>query len=152
MQPKFGLILISCFVSVLFLAGCAGLEKKGATTPALLEPQAILKFADLPIPTGFKLLPKSSYSFETQGVRVGMLKYQGKANPEQIVAFYKEQMTMYNWDLLNIVEYGDRLLNFDRDNETCVITLSPQGSRIIISVALGPKGQAIPKREAKPVK
>jgi hypothetical protein len=143
MQPKFGLILISCFVSVLFLAGCAGLEKKGATTPALLEPQAILKFADLPIPT---------YSFETQGVRVGMLKYQGKANPEQIVAFYKEQMTMYNWDLLNIVEYGDRLLNFDRDNETCVITLSPQGSRIIISVALGPKGQAIPKREAKPVK
>ena len=152
MQNKFGLIAVICFVSLSLLAGCAGLEKRDTTNPSLLEPQAMVKFTDMPVPAGFRFLPKSSYSFETHGVRVGMLKYQGKANPDQIVAFYKEQMAMYNWNLLNIIEYGERQLNFDRDTETCVITLSPRGSSTLISIALGPKGQFVPKKEAKPVK
>jgi len=152
MQNKFGLIALICLVSFPLLAGCAALEKKDTTNPALLEPQAIVKFTDVPVPSGFKFLPKSSYSFETQGVRVGILKYQGKANPDQIVSFYKEQMAMYNWNLLNIIEYGERQLNFDRDSETCVITLSSKGGSVMVSVALGPKGQVMPKKETKPVK
>jgi hypothetical protein len=152
MQNKFWLIALICLLSFPCLAGCASLEKKDTGIPVTLEPQSIVKFTDVPVPSGFKSLPLSSYSFETQGVRVGMLKYQGKGNPDQIVAFYKEQMAMYNWNLLNIIEYGQRQLNFDRDNETCVITLSPKGRSVIISVALGSKGKAMPRREAKPVK
>ena len=141
------------FVSFLLISGCAGLEKKDAASPALLEPQATVKFTDVPVPSGFKFLPKSSYSFEAQGVRVGMLRYQGKANPDQIVAFYKDQMAMYNWILLNIIEYGQRQLNFERDTETCVIILEPKGvGNILISIALGPKGQIMPKKATKPVK
>jgi nitrous oxide reductase accessory protein NosL len=152
MQNKFLIRAVICFVSFSLLAGCAALEKKDTTNPALLEPQAMVKFTDVPVPSGFKFLPKSSYSFETQGVRVGMLKYQGKASPEQIVAFYKEQMAMCNWNLLNIIEYGERQLNFDRDSETCVITLTPRGGSTLVSIALGPKGQIMPKKETKPVK
>lgn len=152
MQGKHGLRLLSCLGLVLVLAGCAALGKKDAVNPALLEPQAMVKFTDVPVPAGFKFLPKSSYSFETEGMRVGMLKYQGKANPDQIVAFYKEQMAMYNWNLLNIVEYGERQLNFDRDSETCVITLLAKGRSVAITITLGPKAQGLPKKEAKPVK
>ena len=152
MQNKFIITALTCLVSFLLLFGCAGLGKKDTIAPAVLEPQAMVKFADVPVPSGFKFLPKSSYSFEAQGVRVGMLRYQGKAGPEQIVAFYKEQMSMYNWILLNIIEYGERQLNFERDTETCVITLSPKGGSVIVSIALGPKGQIVPKKETKPVK
>ncbi|MDD5155776.1 MAG: hypothetical protein PHF11_04730 [Candidatus Omnitrophica bacterium] len=152
MQNKLGFIRLMCLVSFVLLGGCASWDKKDTTNPALLEPQAMVKFTDVPVPSGFKLLPKSSYSFETQGIRVGMLKYQGKANPEQIVSFYKEQMAMSNWNLLNIIEYGERQLNFDRDTETCVVILSSKGNSMIISIALGPKGQGMPKKEAKPVK
>jgi len=143
-------LLYFCFF---ILSGCVLMPKKdkGAQGPALLEPQAILKFGDIPVPTGFKLLPQSSYSFESAGLRVCVLKYQGKAGPDQVINFYREQMPMYNWNLLNIVEYGDRLLNFDRDNETCIISLLPKWKSTVITISVGPKPQ-IPKKPGKPVK
>ena len=146
-------ILIFAFC-ILHSLGCAGLSKKD-TVPkneALLEPQAMLKFSDIPTPAGFKLLTQDSYTFESAGIRVGMLKYQGKANVEQVVNFYKDQMPLYNWNLLNAIEYGERLLNFEREQETCIIRLLPKGNNITIAIALGPKGGARPKKADKPVK
>lgn len=140
--------------SILWFLGCAGFSTKEDTpskTAGLLEPSVTLKFSDVPVPAGFKLLPQSSYSFETSGVRVGVLKYRGKANPDQVITFYKEQMPMYNWNLLNVVEYGERLLNFERENETCIISLLAKGNSIIITASVGPKPQ-IPKKPNKPVK
>lgn len=142
------------FCAVIFaLAGCATMPNldKGMENSALLEPQALLKFSDVPIPTGFKLLPQESYTFESSGVRVGVLKYKGKAAPDRVVSFYKEQMPMYNWALLNVVEYGDRLMNFDRENETCIIGLLVKGSVVTITISLGPKSR-IPKKPDRAVK
>jgi hypothetical protein len=145
--------IICGFAFVILISGCATLFKKDAQTgiPALLEPSMMLKFADLPYPTGFKLLSTDSYTFESQGVRVAVLRYRGKANVDLVVNFYKEQMPMYNWALLNSVEYGERLLNFDRENETCIVSLLPKGSSVTITISIGPKPQ-IPKRSNKPVK
>lgn len=143
------------FLSILFIFGCAGLSKKDdglSKNSSLLEPSGIFKFSDVPIPIGFKPLPQNSYSFESSGVRVGVLKYQGKANADQVVNFYKEQMPMYNWALLNVIEYGERLINFERENESCIITLEPKGSTVIITVSLGPKSQVLPKKPKQPVK
>jgi hypothetical protein len=145
--------IICGFAFVILISGCATLFKKDAQTgiPALLEPSMMLKFADLPYPTGFKLLSKDSYTFESQGVRVAVLRYRGKANVDLVVNFYKEQMSMYNWALLNTVEYGERLLNFDRENETCIVSLLPKGGSVTITISIGPKTQ-IPRRSDKPVK
>jgi len=139
--------------SVIVLSGCAALSKrgKGPEGPTLLEPQAILKFGDIPVPVGFKLLSGDSYAFESSGVRVGVLRYQGKAQADAVVTFYKEQMPMYNWQFLNMVEYGERLLNFDRENETCIIRLLPKGNATLITISLGPKSQGL-KKSSKPVK
>jgi hypothetical protein len=120
----------------------------------LLEPAAIFKFNDVPVPMGFRSLPQNSYFFESSGVRVGVLKYHGKkANADQVVNFYKEQMPMYNWTLLNIVEYGERLLNFERENESCIITISPKSSEnVYITIAVGPKSQIVLKKAKQPIK
>lgn len=141
-------ILVFLSFCILALSGCVSSAKKDNfpnSTSNLLEPSATLKFSDLPVPAGFKLLPQNSYSFESTGVRVGVLKYRGKANIEQVINFYKEQMPMYNWDLINMVEYGERLLNFERENETCIISLFPKGNNITITLSLGPKSQIIKK-------
>jgi hypothetical protein len=145
--------IIALFLSfsVVTFLGCAGISKDPSIGAGLLEPSSIQKFTDVPVPMGFKLLPTNSYSFESAGVRVGVLKYRGKASPDQIVNFYKEQMPMYNWNLLNVVEYGDRQMNFDRENETCVINIIPKGSSATIVASVGPKSQT-PKKPAKPVK
>lgn len=140
--------------SVIALYGCAGVSKNGpaAKEEVLLEPQAAMKFNDIPAPTGFKFLSEGSYTFETDGVRVGVLKYQGNADIEQVVNFYKAQMPLYNWNLLNAIEYGERLLNFEREQETCIINLSPKGRNISIIISLGPKSGMKPKKSEKPVK
>mgnify|MGYP001584434816 CR=1 FL=1 len=139
--------------SVIALTGCAGISGKDdmSKSPAILEPSSTLKFSDVPVPAGFKLLPQNSYSFESSGVRVGVLKYQGKANPDQVINFYKEQMPMFNWNLLNVIEYGDRLMNFERENETCIISLLPKGNTVTIVASVGPKPQT-PKKSDKPIK
>lgn len=150
---KFFLLPTTFYLLTTALMGCSTLsDNKGAFNPSVLEPQAILKFSDIPVPVGLKGLPNQSYSFESSGVRVGVLKYQGKNNPDQMVSFYKEQMPMYNWNLVNIVEYGQRLLNFERENESCIITLEQKGSTVILTISLGPKSQAAPKKAKSPVK
>lgn len=139
--------------SFVALYGCMTIQgkDKAATNPAPLEPQAVLRFSDVPIPAGFRLIPQDSYSFEASNVRVGLLKYQGKGDTEQLVGFFKEHMDMCNWDLLNAVEYGQRMLNFDRESETCIISLLPKGNNIDITVTIGPKAQPLSRR-TKPVK
>jgi len=147
MRPVF-ILLILCSIA---LSGCVSAPKKGTTlqTGNFLEPQASFRFSDVPVPTKFKLVPEASYSFEASGMRVGLLKYEGKVDINQVVNFYREQMPMYNWRLLNVIEYGERLMNFDRDQETCIITLMPKGSNVVMTITLGPKSQTSSKKPIK---
>lgn len=152
LKKGFFLICACCLLSGT-LIGCSTFSgDTKSENPEALQPQSILKFSDIPVPAGLKALPLVSYSFESSGVRVGVLKYRGKANPEQVINFYKEQMAMYNWNLVNIVEYGQRLINFERENETCIITLEPKGSSITLTISLGPKSQTASKRVKTPIK
>ncbi|MFA6357308.1 MAG: hypothetical protein WCY09_01370 [Candidatus Omnitrophota bacterium] len=146
----FFLSIIFCILTTLI--GCSTFSDSRSGNPAMIEPQTNLKFADVPIPIGLKIIPQQSYSFESSGIRVGVLKYQGKADSDQIVNFYKEQMAMYNWNLINIVEYGVKLMNFDRENETCIINIEPKGNNVTLIIFLGPKSQNSPKKAKAPVK
>jgi len=149
-KMKYAKVLILLLVVVLI--GCSTFTDSKSANPGMLEPQAILKFADIPVPVGLKNLPQQSYSFESSGVRTGVLKYQGKSNPDQLINFYKEQMAMYNWSLVNIIEYGIRLMNFEREDESCIITMEPKGSNVLLIISLGPKSQNVSKKAKAPVK
>lgn len=146
-------IVSSLLTVLLIFSGCITIpgKEKESKDLTILESQAALKFGDVPVPVGFRLLVNEAYSFESLGIRVGLLKYQGKGDVDRIVNFYKEQMPIYNWDLLNIVEYGQRLLNFDRDAESCIINLLNKGNNVTITISVGPKSQII-KNPVKPVK
>lgn len=146
-------VFVCLYLCIFVFLGCGSLPKRdesASRTSSLLEPSATLKFSDVPVPAGFRFAPQESYSFESSGVRVGVLKYQGKADVEQVMNFYKEQMPMYNWSLLNVVEYGDRLINFERENETCIVTLSSKGNNIAITLSLGPRPQIAKKPKSTP--
>ncbi len=146
---KFIFLFLVCAVLGAGITGCA------TSNLNRLEPQTMLKFSDLPIPAGLKPLPHISYSFENAGVRVAVLKYQGRANIDQVINFYKEQMPMYNWNLINIIEYGQRLLNFERENETCIITVEVAGfwnEEALVTLSVGPKSQGLSKKAKEPIK
>jgi hypothetical protein len=82
------MVLLSC--SLIGFFGCASAAKQGLSPKdsTLLEPETTLKFVDVPVPVGFKPIAQASYSFESSGVRVGLLKYEGKANVDLVVNFY----------------------------------------------------------------
>jgi hypothetical protein len=125
-----------CCILALALTGCA--------TSRELKPQKLLKLYDVPVPAGLKALPGDSYSFENVNVRTAVLKYQGRADLDQVVNFYKEQMPAYNWNLINTIEYGQRLLNFELESETCIVTIQTAGfwnEDALVTISLGPKSR-----------
>ncbi|MCM8784533.1 MAG: hypothetical protein NC818_07230 [Candidatus Omnitrophica bacterium] len=142
------IFLIVCFV---FLTGCASFsfQKRTPAEEALL-PAPLLKFADVPVPQGFKLIANESFIFQNENGRVGLLRYSGSPTADLVVNFYREQMPQYGWFLLNIVEYGRRVLNFEKQEESCIITLEPTTTKTIISISLAPKSKtpALKKSES----
>ena len=148
--------LLTTLYCLLLLTGCATTSKSSDPTqvPAL-EPAALLKFSDIPVPAVFKFAPEESYAFQTTGFRAGLLKYTGKATGEQAVVFFKEQMPLYNWQLLNIVEHGRRMISFEKENETCIITIDEKANKAGITVSVAPKSQFSPRKPTeggKPIK
>jgi len=141
-MKSLSLCLILLFVLTLGLCGCATPQKEMPGIQSL-EPSATLRFSDVPYPAGFRILANESFILESGGVRAGILKYIGKADVESVVLFYKNQMPIYNWALLNLLEYGDCMLNFERQNESCVVTIRPKGGKLEIFVSLAPKSPIV---------
>jgi len=107
--------------------------------PVSLKMASNLKFEDIPVPHGFKIDQHNSFAFQTGSTRLGVLKYKGNAAADRIVAFYKEQMPVYNWNLVNIIEYGRRMLTFERAQEICIITIEPSRGRTSLFVSVSPR-------------
>jgi hypothetical protein len=118
--------------------GCASMTRNQDKP---LEPANTLRFADIPIPGGFKILPQMSYSFENNGVRVALLKYKGSGSSDQVLNFYKEQMPISRWNLINISEFGQRMLNYEREDESCIITIQPLTMSTLVAISVGPKSK-----------
>ena len=140
-------VLSSCLV-ILFLAGCATFPQSQSTGDAeknkvVLSVAPILKFEDIPIPAGFKLLDKESFAFQNDKSRVALLKYYGGQNADQVLAFYKEQMASFNWSLVNVIEYERKVMNYENSEESCIITIQPQGGKSLVTIALSPKSRPI---------
>lgn len=141
-----------------FVCGCAttgasssGADSKegGAYTASTLPVTGKLRFSDVPAPVGFKLLQEQSFIFQTDNTRVALLKYSGRAKLPDLVAFYKEQMLLYNWELLNVVEYDKSILNFTRASETCIVTVESKGMKRIITISLAPRAKGSKGLEAQ---
>lgn len=140
-------LLVVC--SVILAGGCAtwnrgGVNKTssedyGESAVGLLLSES-LKFDDVPVPAGFRLNVKNSFAFQNNTIRVGVLTYLGKADPQEIINFYKEQMPLYNWRLLNLIEHETVQILFDKADETCVIILVP-GRTNTLKISVAPKSK-----------
>jgi len=135
---------VVCILSVA-LTGCGTLGKNRPSDESAV-PENIslsaarqLKFEDIPVPSGFKIIAKESYVFHNDYLRVGLLKYSGRAKGDQITKFYKEQMPLYNWETVNIIEHGTILLNFEKADESCIITVDSTFGSSSITIALSPR-------------
>jgi len=142
-MKRFAYIPVLIAPIILFVTGCGTVEYsreedfKGSA--ALLGVAPILRFDDIPVPSGFSLLREQSFTYQDDMTRVGLLRYAGKASAAQIISFYKAEMGSYNWKLLNIVEFGRTTLNFERSNEICSIAVEPYKGDTILFISISPR-------------
>ena len=139
--------IVAIFISLSSIMGCATIKGKSTYeteeefTKISLPVMSKLRFDDIPVPAGFKLDQDKSFIFQTEGTRVALLKYTGRAKLQDLVEFYKEQMGLYNWELLNVVEYGRSILSFERGGQSCIITIDSKRMSKIITISVAPKAK-----------
>jgi hypothetical protein len=134
-------VILAVFVTIA-VSGCAGsgaYKSEGTDPYKTLDVSTALKFEDVPVPAGFKLLARDSFVFENDVLRVGILRFTGRIHPDNVVNFYKDQMGLYNWRFLNIVEYQRRIMSFEREDQNCTILIEPSGMSTSLTISVAPK-------------
>jgi hypothetical protein len=112
-------------------------ESAGPTEAA--PPAAAYRFEDLPVPATMNLIRSDSYIFEAGGFRAGILVFEGKEDPADLVKYYRENMPQHNWKLTSVFEHEEANLVFQKPGWSCNITIvkrAMQSTRL--TVLLGP--------------
>lgn len=145
----FSLVLL--IIGLVICSGCSSIQwARRPSSPSTsaemdvaeqLQVAVDLRFDDIPVPAGFRLDVVNSFAFQNDYTRVGLLKYTGRAKVTEVVDFYKEQMPLYNWILVNVIEYDRSLLNFEKGKQSCIITCEGRATRTILTIAIAPKSQ-----------
>ncbi len=139
---------IICILPFLVIfSGCATGSSNSAGIEKNLSVASSLRFDDVPVPAGFNQVPDESFIFQTESLRAGVLKYTGKSSPESVMQFYKDEMPRYNWQSVNIVEFGKKQLCFEKTGQNCIVIIDGTKSKSTIIISVGPKSE-----KQKPVK
>jgi len=134
---------LSLLLTVL-LFGCAGVsgessDRSYSNARSELGVSSALRFEDIPIPAGFAILRKDSFVFQNSQTRLGTLTYSGKADYERLVNFFKRNMAQNSWNLINSVEFGRVIMNFEKEGEGCIVTIEGRsGSKLLITLSVSP--------------
>ncbi|MDP6685795.1 MAG: hypothetical protein QGI05_02460 [Candidatus Omnitrophota bacterium] len=161
MRRKEFFMFVSLLVVCAFLSGCATSSTnrgygstsydydESSSTAAAPPVASLLRFDDVPVPIGFNILAGESFAFQNDQTRVALLKYMGSQNVDLVVDFFKAQMPMYNWDAINVIEYERRVLNYENNVESCIVTIEARGRKSIVTIAISPKSKPMKVSEAK---
>lgn len=81
-----------------------------------------VQFADIPIPSGYSIIPHESYSFQGSLFRNGVLKYHGPVDWNFAINFYRRHLPARGW-ILNNVERGFdvRVFYFSKGQEKLIV-------------------------------
>ncbi|MDP3786975.1 MAG: hypothetical protein Q8R05_05475 [Candidatus Omnitrophota bacterium] len=134
------------FFALTITSGCATPTYRGSTASSEMERPLVvassLRFDDVPIPAGFISIPTESFIYQTENIRAGLLRYEGRSSPETVMQFYKEQMPVYNWQSVNIIEFEKKQLSFEKTGQSCIVIIEGfKNGKSIITISIGPKSE-----------
>ncbi|MCX6356583.1 MAG: hypothetical protein NT045_01685 [Candidatus Aureabacteria bacterium] len=112
-----GLVILSLAV----VGGC----KKGdqpAGTPQVAFSNDV-SFEDIPVPAGFVLKRRDSYSFQNDVTRVGRLVYEGRSDMNNVLAFYQQQMPLHGWQEMSYIDYRSAVRYYEKEGQSCILTV-----------------------------
>ncbi|MFH1623896.1 MAG: hypothetical protein ABID54_01920 [Pseudomonadota bacterium] len=148
------LFLISAImitISLILLSGCSTILKDVSSSgevseakPLKTEPLPIYyDFEDISVPPELKLDRERSFIYETPTVKAGILVFKGRVDVDSLVSFFKENMVKDNWNFINSFKYKGYILNFQKEDRSCLITLYDKMFNTIVEMRVGPLHAAI---------
>lgn len=144
-NKKIAVAAIAVLGLITAVTGCATPTQRGNSAGSEIEKNLAvssnLRFDDVPVPTGFVSMPTESFIYQTDNIRAGLLRYEGKSSPESVVQFYKEQMPVYNWQFINIIEFDKKQISFEKPGQSCIVIIEGLKGKSIITISIGPKSE-----------
>lgn len=140
---------IILFVLPLFIAGCASLSYYSPPgNESSIEEEGIKKaikqkFDDIPVPEKMVLDAQNSFVFDNGEIRLANLKYSSRLSAEDVVAYFKKQLPLQGWELINMVEYGISRLSFAKEKESLEIAIYPERRGCKVILTLTPKATGL---------
>ncbi|MHC4393029.1 MAG: hypothetical protein ACYS22_17185 [Planctomycetota bacterium] len=128
------------------LSGCQNIER--IEIPNFFRPMPERPLADVPVPVGFRFRENGSYVFNNN-YRVAKLRYAGGRQLDEVEAFYKENMPLSQWEFTGDSGAKKRVITFQKDWETCTVTLMRDHGRSAINIEISPREVASAERAAE---
>lgn len=145
-------IRLACLtIGLVAATGCngtgGGANRDGPTASAVRDPI----IADLPKPSGFRLVDERSVARASGQFRVAKCEYMGGTHRDAVVRFYEEYMPAAGFELKHKSFYnGEFELRFESDAEHCVVNVRPRGGQTTLVIDVGPKSAGSAERDAAP--
>jgi len=133
---KLKVFIIFTVISISIISGCASIEDIGLGGSGASSTM----FSDLTVPDGFILNESESYYEITATARSGHLVYSGWKEASELVIFYQEQLSEYNWTMvsINITGYEGTLV-YSKTLES--LTIGIQGdveNKVTLTIDIAP--------------
>jgi len=152
--PQFEGIFKLFFVvaSVVFIvSGCGVLKpidkpsfEGGSPQTGKLVAGVYHDFDDILIPKTMQLNRKMSSVFETSTISAGVLSVGGMLKINELIEFFKTNMTKDNWTLISMFKGPRSILQFEKGNRWCIMTLMDRryGYKTQVEIWVTPKNEA----------
>lgn len=140
--------LALAFIISSFTFSCSTFQKDTSTSKPVEEKAQPLKakgplakyydFEDILIPEEMKLDKERSFVYESPGLKAGILVFSGRVEVTSLVQFFKENMAKDNWKLLNSFKYKGYMMNFQKPDKSCMISIVDGTFSTSLEIWVGP--------------
>jgi hypothetical protein len=144
-------VLFVAASAVFIVSGCGVLKPidnpskgGGSSQPGKVVSGVYLDFDDILIPKAMQENRKMSSVFETPAISAGVLSLDGNIELIELIEFFMTNMTKDNWTDVSMFKGPRTILQFEKGNRWCVITLMDNryGYKTRVEIWVTPKSDA----------
>jgi len=131
-------VFVPLFVAFI-LSACSTTRKEG--TSSSLEQRSrgsYYEFEDIQIPSELTLEKKSSFVYTASRIKVGLLTFTGRVEPDSLAAFFQNNLPRDGWRPISSLKFRQTMLVFLKEDRACVITIREKTFSTALEVWVGP--------------
>jgi len=135
----FAALVVFLFLAQWALTGCASIRPKeaGSASSETALRASFSGFEDVLIPSDISVDRKKSQVYSAGKVKVGLLTFKGRVEPDSLADFFQNNLPRNGWKLMTNLKDRDQTLIFLKDDRVCMITISETWWNTVCEVRVG---------------